>query len=47
MRSTVAVEGTGDVGLTTGSQRAHLGRVVICADVVPEEVELAPLRRTC
>jgi UDPglucose 6-dehydrogenase len=39
MHSTIAVVGTGYVGLTTGACFAHLGHEVICADVVPEKVE--------
>ncbi|HVE47519.1 MAG TPA: UDP-glucose/GDP-mannose dehydrogenase family protein [Acidimicrobiales bacterium] len=37
--STLAVIGTGYVGLTTGAYLAHLGHSVVCADVVPEKVE--------
>jgi len=37
--STIAVVGTGYVGLTTGAYLAHLGHDVTCADVVPEKVE--------
>ena len=37
--STIAVIGTGYVGLTTGAYLAHLGHTVVCADVVPEKVE--------
>ncbi|MGH9181072.1 MAG: UDP-glucose 6-dehydrogenase, partial [Acidimicrobiales bacterium] len=37
--STVAVIGTGYVGLTTGACFSHLGHRVICADVVAEKVE--------
>jgi UDPglucose 6-dehydrogenase len=37
--STIAVIGTGYVGLTTGAYLAHLGHSVVCADVVPEKVE--------
>lgn len=37
--ATVAVIGTGYVGLTTGAYLAHLGHTVVCADVVPEKVE--------
>ncbi len=36
--STIAVVGTGYVGLTTGAYLAHLGHEVICADVVEEKV---------
>ena len=39
MTSTIAVVGTGYVGLTTGACFAHLGHTVVCADVVPEKVE--------
>ncbi len=39
MFSTIAVIGTGYVGLTTGACFAHLGHRVICADVVAEKVE--------
>jgi UDPglucose 6-dehydrogenase len=38
--SKIAVVGTGYVGLTTGAYLAHLGHQVVCADVVPEKVEL-------
>lgn len=37
--STIAVVGTGYVGLTTGAYLAHLGHHVTCADVIPEKVE--------
>lgn len=37
--SRITVVGTGYVGLTTGAYLAHLGHVVVCADVVPEKVE--------
>jgi UDPglucose 6-dehydrogenase len=37
--STIAVIGTGYVGLTTGAYLAHLGHSVVCADVVAEKVE--------
>ena len=37
--SSVAVVGTGYVGLATGAYLAHLGHDVVCADVVPEKVE--------
>src|SRR5438067_2051755 len=36
----IAVVGTGYVGLTTGAYLAHLGHEVVCADVVPEKVEM-------
>ena len=36
----VAVIGTGYVGLTTGAVLAHLGHSVVCADVLPEKVEM-------
>ncbi|MGI8758242.1 MAG: UDP-glucose dehydrogenase family protein [Acidimicrobiales bacterium] len=39
MTATIAVVGTGYVGLTTGAYLAHLGHTVICADVVVEKVE--------
>ncbi len=39
MNSTIAVIGTGYVGLTTGACFSHLGHRVICADIVPEKVE--------
>ncbi|MEO0492679.1 MAG: UDP-glucose/GDP-mannose dehydrogenase family protein [Actinomycetota bacterium] len=39
MTSTIAVIGTGYVGLTTGACFAHLGHNVICADIVPEKVD--------
>ena len=38
--STIAVIGTGYVGLTTGAYLAHLGHNVTCADVVPEKIEM-------
>jgi UDPglucose 6-dehydrogenase len=38
--STIAVIGTGYVGLTTGAYLAHLGHTVICADVVADKVEM-------
>ncbi|HEV7888773.1 MAG TPA: UDP-glucose/GDP-mannose dehydrogenase family protein [Acidimicrobiales bacterium] len=38
--SRIAVIGTGYVGLTTGAYLAHLGHEVVCADVVPEKVEM-------
>ncbi|HUS62166.1 MAG TPA: UDP-glucose/GDP-mannose dehydrogenase family protein [Acidimicrobiales bacterium] len=37
--STIAVVGTGYVGLTTGAYLAHLGHDVTCADIFPERVE--------
>ena len=37
--SSVAVVGTGYVGLTTGAYLSHLGHDVICADVIAEKVE--------
>jgi UDPglucose 6-dehydrogenase len=37
--STIAVIGTGYVGLTTGACFASIGHRVVCADVVPEKVE--------
>jgi len=39
MTSTIAVIGTGYVGLTTGACFAHLGHHVVCADIVAEKVE--------
>lgn len=39
LMSTIAVVGTGYVGLTTGAYLAHLGHDVTCADVVPEKVD--------
>ncbi len=39
MINTIAVIGTGYVGLTTGACFAKLGHRVICADIVPEKVE--------
>jgi len=36
----IAVIGTGYVGLTTGAYLAHLGHDVVCADVLPEKVEM-------
>ena len=39
MTSTIAVIGTGYVGLTTGACFAHLGHRVICADIVPEKID--------
>jgi UDPglucose 6-dehydrogenase len=36
----VAVIGTGYVGLTTGAYLAHLGHHVVCADVLPEKVQM-------
>jgi len=38
MRSSVAVVGTGYVGLTTGACLAHLGHDVTCVDIDPEKV---------
>lgn len=38
--SRIAVIGTGYVGLTTGAYLAHLGHSVVCADVIPEKVEM-------
>lgn len=37
--ATIAVVGTGYVGLTTGACLAHLGHTVICADIDAEKVE--------
>ena len=37
--ASIAVIGTGYVGLTTGVCFAHLGHDVICADVIPDKVE--------
>ena len=37
--SSIAVVGTGYVGLTTGAYLAHLGHHVVCADVVADKVE--------
>ena len=39
MSSTIAVIGTGYVGLTTGACFAHLGHRVICADVAADKIE--------
>ncbi len=39
MASTIAVIGTGYVGLTTGACFAHLGHNVICADIVQDKVD--------
>lgn len=39
MTSTIAVIGTGYVGLTTGACFAHLGHRVICADIDPSKVD--------
>ena len=38
MSSTIAVVGTGYVGLTTGACFAHLGHRVICADIDPDKI---------
>jgi UDPglucose 6-dehydrogenase len=38
--SEIAIIGTGYVGLTTGAVLSHLGHSVVCADVVPEKVEM-------
>jgi UDPglucose 6-dehydrogenase len=35
----IAVIGTGYVGLTTGAYLAHLGHIVVCADVIEKKVE--------
>ena len=40
MSRRIAVIGTGYVGLTTGAYLAHLGHDVICADVVPDKVDM-------
>jgi len=40
MINRIAVIGTGYVGLTTGACFSHLGHDVICADIVPEKVEM-------
>jgi UDPglucose 6-dehydrogenase len=37
--SSIAVIGTGYVGLTTGACFAHLGHDVVCADIIPEKIE--------
>ena len=37
--ATIAVVGTGYVGLTTGACLAHLGHTVVCADIDAEKVE--------
>jgi len=37
--ASIAVIGTGYVGLTTGVCFSHLGHDVVCADVVPEKIE--------
>jgi UDPglucose 6-dehydrogenase len=39
MPATIAVIGTGYVGLTTGAYLAHLGHQVTCADVVADKIE--------
>jgi UDPglucose 6-dehydrogenase len=39
MTSTIAVVGTGYVGLTTGACFSKLGHDVICADIVPEKID--------
>jgi len=39
MRSSVAVVGTGYVGLTTGACLAHLGHEVTCVDIDPAKIE--------
>ena len=39
MGSTIAVIGTGYVGLTTGACFSHLGHNVICADIVQEKID--------
>jgi UDPglucose 6-dehydrogenase len=36
----IAIIGTGYVGLTTGAVLAHLGHSVVCADVVPDKVAM-------
>ncbi|MFW2383164.1 MAG: NAD-binding protein, partial [Acidimicrobiales bacterium] len=36
--ATIAVIGTGYVGLTTGACFAHLGHDVICADIDPDKI---------
>ena len=36
--STIAVIGTGYVGLTTGAYLAHLGHTVTCADIYEDKV---------
>ena len=38
--TTVAVVGTGYVGLTTGVTLAHLGHQVVCCDIDPRKVEM-------
>ena len=37
--ASIAVIGTGYVGLTTGVCFAHLGHDVVCADIVPEKID--------
>jgi UDPglucose 6-dehydrogenase len=37
--ASIAVIGTGYVGLTTGVCFAHLGHDVVCADVIPEKID--------
>ena len=38
MTTTIAVIGTGYVGLTTGACLAHLGHHVMCADIDSEKI---------
>jgi len=40
MLNKIAVIGTGYVGLTTGACLSHLGHDVVCADIVPEKIEM-------